>query len=65
MFKRNRNPCCDSLKKDITYELTNSEFGCGCNRDENCQYENNRYSDVQKHIFKILVQEIAPSYLSA
>lgn len=40
MFKKNRNPCCDALKKDITYKLTNSEFGCGCNRDKKCQYEN-------------------------
>ena len=40
MFKKNRNLCCDSLKKDNTYELTNSEFGCGCNRDKKCQYEN-------------------------
>lgn len=40
MFKKNRNECYDAMKKDITYELTNSEFGCGCNRDKKCQYEN-------------------------
>ena len=34
MFKKNKNT------EINTYELTNSEFGCGCNRDKKCQYEN-------------------------
>lgn len=33
MFKKKSEEC-------NTYKLTNSEFGCGCNRDKNCQYEN-------------------------
>lgn len=40
MFKKNRNECCNVLKKDVAYELTNSEFGCSCNRDKKCKYEN-------------------------
>lgn len=34
MFKRNKNT------EINTCELTNSEFGCSCNRDKKCQYEN-------------------------
>lgn len=33
MFKKN-------IIKADTYELENWEFGCKCNRDKNCQYEN-------------------------
>ena len=30
----------NNKSKNSKFQLINNEFGCCCNRDENCQYEN-------------------------